>query len=529
MNAPLLARTVVQTLIAAGVREVVLSPGSRNAGLALALATAHEAGRLRLHVRVDERSAGFLALGLAKASGGLVGVVTTSGTAVANLHPAVAEAHHSGLSLVVMSADRPLSLRDSGSNQTTRQVGLFGPHVLDSVDLADESGRPQTWRGQLVRALTLAAGTRTREPGPVHVNLGLATPLVDPSLMESRWLDEAPAPRSVAAARPAEPTMINPGPRTVVVAGDATPPHGRAARAFAEQLGVPLLAEPSSNARSGGFAVGRVADLLTSDLVGDIERVIVFGHPTLSRPMTRLLGRSDCEVIMVADRASWVDPGWAATSVVDAVIAGGTADGAWLRRWLDHPANVEAPDGGWTSRSVTERVLLSVTPGEALVLGSSAPIRWADRAPVPNEGPIVFANRGLAGIDGTLSTALGTRLVTGLGTTVLLGDLTTVHDLTALVGGDLEQDPGVRVVVVDDHGGAIFAGLEQGAEVYGRHFARVFGTPQRVDLVAAASGLGADARAVRSLSELDEALASPHPEHGWQVIVARLTGTAPVE
>lgn len=559
MNSPLLARTVVETLIACGVREVVLSPGSRNAGLSLALATAHEAGRIRLHVRVDERTAGFVALGLAKAVADQtprrpVAVVTTSGTAVANLHPAVAEARHSGLPLVVLSADRPVSLRDSGANQTTRQMGLLAPHTLDCVEMADESGTPQVWRGQLRRALALASGARTRQPGPVQVNLGFATPLIDADLMDDAWLPPSDQPAqpgqpaqpyqpdqpaqpdqpgrfAITAARPAEPTMIHPGPRTVVVCGDAAPETGRAARHCAEALGAPLLAEPSSGARAGEGAVVRVAAALSSDLAEQVERVIVFGHPTLSRPMTRLLSRTDVQMIMVGELADWVDPGWAASQVVDAVqvapIEAGPASEAttevaraWLRLWLDQGADDLA--NGWGADLVTRGVLDALTDDEVLLLGSSSVIRCADRAPIGTHAPTVLANRGLAGIDGTLSTGLGVRLASGRPTTVLVGDLTFVHDLGALVGGELEPDPGVRVVVVDDHGGGIFAGLEQGDEVYARHFVRVFATPQRTDLAAAARGLGAEVHEVASADELAAALATPHPELGWQVIVARV-------
>ncbi|MGJ6980057.1 2-succinyl-5-enolpyruvyl-6-hydroxy-3-cyclohexene-1-carboxylic-acid synthase [Aestuariimicrobium soli] len=546
MSSPELARAVVATLIDSGVREVVLSPGSRNAGLGLALATADAAGLLRLHVRVDERTAGFLALGLAKAGADVfppapVAVVTTSGTAVANLHPAVAEARHSGLPLVVLSADRPLSLRDSGSNQTTRQLDLLAPHTLDCVELADESGAPAVWRRQLVRALAIASGVRTRQPGPVQVNLALATPLLDPALVRDDWLPR-PGVLPVAAARPAEPTMIAPGPRTVVVCGDATPSVGRSARRLAERLGVPLLAEPSSGARSGACAIAGVAAVLGSELAAEVERVIVFGHPTLSRPMTRLLSRSDVELIMVSERADWIDTGWAATRVVDSVeverlevervdAEGGEAadpsSETWLRSWIDHPlAGGAAPDQ-WGADLVVQSVLAALADDEVLMLGSSSVVRCADRAPIGtthrNHGePLVLANRGLAGIDGTLSTALGVRLATGRATTALVGDLTFVHDLGALVGGELEESPGVRVVVVDDHGGGIFAGLEQGEPVYARHFARVFGTPQRTDLAAAARGLGAEVVEVDSADELAAALSGPHPEQGWQVLVARV-------
>ncbi|MGA4508796.1 2-succinyl-5-enolpyruvyl-6-hydroxy-3-cyclohexene-1-carboxylic-acid synthase [Propionibacteriaceae bacterium G1746] len=513
-----LARTVVATLLDQGVRHVVLAPGSRNAPLALALATADRAGQLSLHVRVDERSAGFIALGLARATGGVVAVVTTSGTAVGNLLPAVMEARHAGVGLLVLSADRPASMIDSGANQTTRQDRLLGEHALACIRVASESGGVADWRAQVARAVVLASGARTRQPGPVQVNVELAAPLVDPQVLVP--VEVGPG-LQVLSAQPAGVVVLPAGPRTVVVAGDASAAVGAAAVEFAGQLGAPLLAEPSSNARRGRCAVAAYR-LLLPRFADRIERVVVFGHPTLSRPVTALLSRQDVELIMVAPGAEWIDPGHAASRVVDAVRAGAPGPGDWLAEWLAADREVAQgldADGG-LRRALTRALWASFGPEDVVVLGSSNPIRDADLAPIAEQGPQVFANRGLAGIDGTLSTGIGVALGSGRPVTVVVGDLTLLHDVSALGIGDLERRPDLRVVVLDDHGGSIFAGLEQGAADYAEHFERVFATPQAVDLAAVAAGFGAGVVQVANPDDLAQEMA--RPVHGVEVVHVRL-------
>ncbi|MEA5053583.1 MAG: 2-succinyl-5-enolpyruvyl-6-hydroxy-3-cyclohexene-1-carboxylic-acid synthase, partial [Propionicimonas sp.] len=249
------AEAVVATLLAGGVTDLVLAPGSRSAPLALAAHAAQAAGRLRLHVRVDERSAGFFALGLAKVSGRVVPVVTTSGTAVGNLLPAVMEAHHSRVPLLVVSADRPADLVGTGANQTTVQPGIFGVFVR-SEQAVDAADRPMTWAETVTAAVSTASGGQNGYPGPVHLNLALPEPLV-PDDPEGDWGRkrlqlEVPEPAVEAGF---EPVVLDAAPPTVVVAGDAPPSEGARARAFAEAAGLPLLAEPSSNARGGTNAL----------------------------------------------------------------------------------------------------------------------------------------------------------------------------------------------------------------------------------------------------------------------------------
>ncbi|MDO5067070.1 MAG: 2-succinyl-5-enolpyruvyl-6-hydroxy-3-cyclohexene-1-carboxylic-acid synthase [Propionibacteriaceae bacterium] len=492
MTSPLLGVVAVEAMLAAGVEHVLLSPGSRNAPLSLALHAAETAGLLRLHVRIDERVAGFTALGIAKASRAPVAVVTTSGTAVGNLLPAAMEARASGVPLLLVTADRPAHAVGTGANQTCNQVGLFGPAVLETVRISSASGGERAWRHQLTRAAVIATGVRSRQPGPVHVNIEFDLPLVDATVRAPAWQPRSPevAPSSGVVVH--EVTTVT---RTVVLAGDAPPEVGAEARALAELAGVPLLAEPSSNARTGA-AIPRYREQLAR-LAQEIERVVVFGHPTLSRPVSALLSREDVEVIVVAQRADWVDPGHVARHVVDRVVLP-PGDPQWLAQW-DHGA---AEPRGFTPEDIAAAVVQAARPGENLVLGASSSIRHADLAPVSQHPATCYANRGLAGIDGTLATATGIALATGAPTTVLLGDLTLQHDLGALVLPPGEPEVNLRVVLVDDNGGSIFETLEQGAGEFKEAFDRVFRAPQCINSAQIAASFGWKADEVRSLSAL---------------------------
>ncbi len=539
----LAARAVVRGLAAQGVRDVVLCPGSRSAPLAYALLAAHEAGWLRLHVRVDERSAGFLALGLtcgawaeAEDDDGdrdpraarPAAVVTTSGTAVANLHPAVLEAAHAGRPLIVVSADRPHAMRGTGANQTTDQPGIFGGAVRWSADLpADAATSERAVEAVVARAVAAARGLRTADPGPVHLNVALREPLTPATPWVPGGLpDPHPRiePRAPAAVLRADGVALPRGPRTVVVAGDGA---GPAARTLAERAGWPLLAEPTSGARSGPSAVGAYRLLLdVPELAGAVERVVLLGHPTLSRPVSRLLARADVEVVVVAPGgAGWTDVEGAASRVTGAVHLegdGGPTAGerTWLGRWLvadgaaravlDAHLAAAPPDGLAVARAVAEATEAGAGGARTLVVGASNPVRDLDLAtsPRPTTARMV-ANRGLAGIDGTLSTAAGVALASGAPVRALVGDLTFLHDVGGLACGPLEVEPDLQVVVVNDDGGGIFATLEHGAPERAGTFERVFGTPQGVDLAALCAGFGVPHQRVTDLDGLRAVLARP--------------------
>ncbi|MDO5676058.1 MAG: 2-succinyl-5-enolpyruvyl-6-hydroxy-3-cyclohexene-1-carboxylic-acid synthase [Propionibacteriaceae bacterium] len=493
-----LGSTIIDALISMGMRDVVLAPGSRSAALALAADRADRAGVLRLHVRIDERVAAFTALGLAKASGTPVAVITTSGTAVANLAPAAMEAKASGVPLIFLTADRPAHFVGTGASQTADQVGVFGPSVLGVIRLNSDSGRPAAWAAGVHRAVVLAAGYRTRQPGPVQLNVEFAAPMVAELPPPAEW------PLLVSPSQPGSVYRADKPLRTVVLVGDATPEEGAAARRLAESVGAPLLAEPTSNARGGGCAIAGYRNLL--DGIGkEIERVVVFGHPTLTRPVATLIKRSDIELIAVSPRAAWHDPGHRAVVVADSVEFP-EQDESWLARW--RAADAADVGEGFTQRHVAHAVLSALDAGADLVIGSSSIIRAADVIPVSDNAPLVYANRGVAGIDGTVATATGIALADARPTTVLVGDLTLQHDLGALVRPTLEPWPGLRVVVADDDGGSIFHTLEQGAPEYAGSFERVFGTPQGLDLVAVATSMGWHAVRVADQASLEAALAS---------------------
>jgi 2-succinyl-5-enolpyruvyl-6-hydroxy-3-cyclohexene-1-carboxylate synthase len=555
------ARVLVQALAALGVEDAVLAPGSRSAPLAYALADASlppasrppGAPAIRLHVRIDERSAGFLALGLARATGRPVPVVTTSGTAVANLHPAVLEAHHAGVPLLVLSADRPHELRGTGANQTTEQVGIFGSAIRLSVDVPAPSGLPgeaRDVRNVAARAVAAATGSRTGDPGPVHLNLAYREPLVPAS---QRWPEPSaqglvavgartvsgPATGAIpavvergasAASAALQPPTRRRGKPTVVVAGDGA---GASARRVAEANAWPLLAEPSSGARGGPNAIAAYRALLGEErLGGAVRRVVVFGRPTLSRPVTRLLAREDVEVVVIAPRGrAWTDASRTADEVLlepTTRMRGGRLRGpdAWLEAWrrADDAAaaaideTLDAPLGGPRSRAgqrvtgpaLARAVAAASAPGDVLVVGSSNPVRDLDLVARWDVPPLVLANRGLAGIDGTVSTAAGVALgLPDRRTRALVGDLTLLHDVGGLLRGPLEARVDLQLVVAHDDGGSIFATLEPGAPALGEHFERVFGTPHGVDLAALCAAYGVRHTRVSDVEGLLPALAAP--------------------
>ena len=463
MSATSVCRALVEELLDAGVREAVIAPGSRSGPLAIALAAADRAGALRLHVRVDERTAGFLALGLAKASRAWVPVVTTSGTASANLHPALLEARHAAVRLLAVTADRPARLRGTGANQTTDQVELF-PGIAYGDDPA---------------AIAMLLADR-----PAHLNLELDEPLVEPG----EW---APAVRPTQErAGPSVPTdgpelaML---PHAVVVAGDdAGPP----ARQFAEQAGLPLLAEPTSGARNGENALIAYRLLLEhTPLAAQIDQVVMFGHPTLSRPVSNLLARTDIDVVVPArDLRRFPHPPEHARLVDPDVVPDAMAPPTWLDSWQTADAMasasidlVAAGDPAGAPLEVARAVNAAVPPEGLLVVGSSNPIRDLDLVARPytvGERRLVIANRGLSGIDGTLSTAVGAALARPSSRALAyVGDLTFLHDANALLIGPGEPRPDLTIVVASDDGGSIFATLEQGDPAFSDVFERVYGTP----------------------------------------------------
>jgi len=520
------AVALLDEFVRVGVRDVVLSPGSRSQALALAAAEFERLGLLRLRVRIDERVAGFLALGLAVETGLPVLLITTSGTAVANLHPAVLEAHHSGVPLIVLSGDRPDELRGIGANQTTEQPGIFGAAVQRTWDIGAPTGEDgeQDAAAELARD-AFAAASR----GPVHLNLAFTEPLsAATALAVAEGLEATPPPvvgfeglnQRIAAA-----------PGTVVIAGTGA---GERAEEVARELGAPLLAEVASGARFGPNLVVAYRELLAEpEFGGAVERVILFGHPTLSREVPALIQRGGVETIVVrGTSADDYNPGHRVEAFVNAVtVEGEPGPREWPGRWVaasrslaqsdDVAPDTAAPAGEHakaelaavratvTRTALAEAVWRATWPHDRLVLGASRLIRELDRV-VTGKKIRVHANRGLAGIDGTIATGIGIALASqaadSKGTTrVLLGDLALLHDVGALLFGVGEPRPRIQVIVGNDHGGTIFDGLEV-AKTAGESFERVLLTAQQVSVEHLAAAYGWSYVRVDTRGQLDQAL-----------------------
>ena len=585
------ARSLVAALLAEGVREVVLCPGSRSAPLAEALADAADAGRLRLRVVLDERSAGFIALGVARAHAlnghsRCAAVVTTSGTAVSNLHPAVSEADAAGIPLLVISADRPHELVGTGASQTTEQTGLFVPALRLGVDLpadlaADLGGHAAdaAITGQVRRAVAAATGTLSRDPGPAQINARFRPPLTAEGAVEDSV--EGAAEDTAEDAVPLAPTRLGPPAATasraavparalvvddrqqaghgspsvgrgLVVAGDtAHPAVGSLARSLAEHLNWPLLAEPTSQARSGPQALSRYAELLGTPagraLAQQAEHLLVLGHPSLSRSITALLGREDLNITVLTECARWTDVSGRARRVVpmdgpdhqpdDAALRSArlvaslgleSADAAWTDSWRRAVADLPEPDrsssGDALARAVWEA---SQAPGApTLLLGSSMTVRRLDRLAQPGAAaPKAVANRGLAGIDGTIATGIGLWMASGEPVRAVMGDLAFLHDAMSLNRGVREEEADLQVIVVDDGGGAIFSHLEYARTTPAGRFERLFTAPQRADIAALAAALGARVHVPDDVEALRGLLAEP--VDGVSVVVWETTRHGP--
>lgn len=496
----------------AGIDQIFLAPGARSQSLAIAAGQLADADKADLFIRLDERSMGFSALGTALATGKPALVITTSGTAVANLHPAVLEAHHSGVPMILLTADRPHELRDVGANQTTKQVGIFDDAVRVVFDVEAPTSEDDGVDGvpHLVStAIRAALGLGGSRPGPVQLNLAFREPLSadSPNAAELEVL----VPTGDEAETELEFAILDGSVPTVVVAGAGS---NEGAVELAEAYGLPIFAEPSSSARFGDNAVLGYPLLLAEnqELRERIGRVIVFGKPTLTRSVIRLFFNENVEVIVVRNRAMGLfDVSRRAAMFVDDVTFDVDVDGEWLEAWrvADQKLRLSTPvSESLSRREIVEQVWSATGPGENLVLGASRMIREAEIwAPAKNLN--VFANRGLAGIDGTVATATGIALATREQTRVLLGDLTLLHDASSLVVDPLDGPINLQLVVVNDRGGSIFESLEPAKTLSEQSFNRLFRTPQDVNLATLAVAYGWLHIPVHTEVELEAALGQP--------------------
>jgi 2-succinyl-5-enolpyruvyl-6-hydroxy-3-cyclohexene-1-carboxylate synthase len=522
-----LATVLVDELVRCGVTDVVIAPGSRSAPLALAV---HEESRLRLHVRIDERSASFLALGLAKRSERPVALICTSGTAAANFHPAVIEAGESGVPLLVLTADRPPELRGTGANQTIDQVKLYGSAVRWFAETGvpeDRPGQVAYWRSLACRAYQRAVGPS--DPGPVHLNVAFREPLIpdgDSTWCESLDGDAGGAWVRSRVAPPASALHLPPTRRGVLVVGDGAS-NVRRYVAAAGMAGWPVLSEPNGGGRYGDHSISTYHFLLGNAEFAETHRpdvVVTLGRPGLSRPLLSWLRRAEEHIVVAPDLTRWPDPTRSATQVAQAVeIPVTSGDDAWLRSWRhsDHVAR-EAIDAVLDSSGLNEprlaRDLAELLPnGSLLFCGSSMPIRDLDQAMRPRRGLRLMASRGASGIDGLVSTSIGAALAHNGPSYALIGDLTLLHDQNGLILGPREPRPNLCLVVVNNDGGGIFSLLPQ-ARLDGP-FERVFGTPHGVDLGYLTAASGTPYTLLEDIDDLPKAIKGD----GLRVVEARTT------
>ena len=498
----------VAELVAKHCTDVVMSPGSRNSPLAYALLARRD---VRVHMRIDERSAAFTALGLARVQRRHVAVVMTSGTAVANAYPAVIEAHMSHTPLAVISADRPERLVGTGASQTIWQQGIFSRYA----------------ETQQVQSLDDAHAASFATP-QVHINVALDTPLVPDQLPEPVGAPRRVGPGALEGSR----DWVDHGAvdvdltrNTLVIAGDE-------AWEVPGLEHVPTIAEPTAPTpfhqvhplAARFFAQSEVAISHDGgDFAADTkpEQVIVVGHPTLHRDVMALLADPDIEVIGISRTETFTGQPDKRGSRVNAT---GQPTDTWLKI-CEAAGDVGAEtvrqaltedEFGFTGLHVAAAVCDTLGVGDTLVLGSSNPVRDASFVGMPFDGVSTYAARGAAGIDGTVSQAVGVALATQAlrpdeirapRTLALMGDLTFIHDANGLLIGPDEPRPGnLTIVVANDDGGGIFEALEPGADHLRGAFERVFGTPHGADIEQLAEAYGADYRRADTLAELNEVL-----------------------
>ena len=523
------ASAILASLDALGLTHVLYCPGSRSAPFAYAL----EAGAFGGDARavLDERGAGFMAVGLAR-TGALPAVVVTSGTAVAELAPAVLEASHARLPLLLLTADRPGELRGVGASQATDQSRLFGAHVRAQVDLEPQEAST-TLVGHLTRCVAAACGAPAGTPGPVQINVAFRDPLTPASpASASASGDEAgasfvPRPTRVLPASPLSARwedVVGPATAGLIVAGEGALP---CALEWSRASGFPLLAEPASGAWAGGGVTPFEQSLVCSPLGREADTVIVTGRPTLSRPIHALLARPDVRVILVDPHAPWVDvSGNASVVVADLEPARepiSAAQAEWASRVRDAARDagerIESLLAAGSGRTMLDlaRVVAASSSGP-LVLGASNPVRAFDLAVPTLEGRAVHSNRGQAGIDGTIATAVGICLGAGSvgGATVpaservtaVMGDLTACHDASSLALAAAARAH-LDIIVADDRGGGIFATLEHGRATTPEAYDRWFGVAQTVDYEALAAAYRLAFARVDNPAQLARVLETP--------------------
>lgn len=489
------------------ITDVVICPGSRNSPLSLALLARED---VRVHTRIDERTAAFFALGLARVSGRHVAVMMTSGTAVANALPAMIEAHYSHVPLAVVSADRPVRLVGTGASQTIEQQGLFGVYA-DTVQVAEPTDIP----------FMAEAFTSRRQ---IHVNVALDAPLLEDSAL--------PAPTDRTQQRAPMAGWVNHGEvevdlsrNTLVIAGDE-------AWAVEGLEDIPTIAEPTAPApyhpvHPAAARVFRKDQVSANDYVVNtrVDQVIVVGHPTLHRDVMALISDPDVDLICLSRTPDITNPRGEHARIGTTVKVSGQPTRDWMKI-CEGAAKagsdavreaLENEEHGFTGLHAAAAVADTLAVGDSIFIGSSNPIRDMSLVGLPFDGVDVYSARGAAGIDGSISQALGVAVETQTRerklpraprTVALLGDLTFLHDLTGLVIGPDEVRPeNLTIVISNDNGGGIFETLETGRDSLRGDFEKAFGTPHEVEIEPLIEGFGLDYRRADTAQELLDTLA----------------------
>jgi 2-succinyl-5-enolpyruvyl-6-hydroxy-3-cyclohexene-1-carboxylate synthase len=493
--------TLVDTWIRNGVRHAVVAPGSRSTPMALALI---ERDELAMHVFHDERSASFAAVGIGRATGSPALLLCTSGTAAAEFHAAVVEAHQDDVPMIVLTADRPPELRDVGAAQTIDQTRLFGPAVRWFADpgVPDMAGA-HTWRALANRAWETSSGM---SPGPVHINLPFREPLVGDAAPLPPVIDYMSA-RSRAVLSETDLAALAQRldtHRGVIVAGLGSHP---AVLDLAADLGWPVLADQRSGIRTAHQnVIAAFDDVLrhprfASDHTPEV--VLHIGKPLASKVTSQWLAASGAFHIQVHETSAWIDPdhqvGWRVQANVQLLAqsligrSAGAKNTPWLTRWRRSGERASGAvdlvleeHQGLSEPQIARDVVAALPAGSALVVSSSMPIRDVEWFAAPRDGLQVFANRGANGIDGVTSTAVGVALADpSRPVALLIGDVAFLHDSNGLLGL-VERKVNVTIVVIDNDGGGIFSFLPQRSALAPERFEKLFGTPHGVSIAGVA-------------------------------------------
>ncbi len=525
--------TLVDEWLHCGVRHAVVSPGSRSTPIALEIANRHE---IEMHIFHDERSAAFAALGIAKASGVPAILVCSSGTAAVEFHPAVVEAHHSEVPILICTADRPAELQGVGAPQTIDQRNLYGVAVRKFVnaEVADDS-ESHTWR-QIARDLFATSLGKAR--GPVHLNLRFREPLMgvvtnlpprherDSVITDKVVLPAARALRRLKKALKSKNGVIIAGPENYRVESILN---------LAETLGWPVLADPRSGARvpSKFVVAGADAILRDADFAKKLQPQVVlrFGTLPASKIVNSWLASSGAKQIVITTTPTLADPDQLCTlhivgdidELCTALVSASTGDknerddSSWLDLWITTEASAQksinsalADEPGLTEPGVARSLYRLLPEASSLVVSSSMPIRDVEWFAAPRTGLRVHANRGANGIDGVVSTAVGIALATRQPTTLLIGDIALLHDVNGLINL-VRREIDLRIVVIDNNGGGIFSFLPQAQALEASKFEKIFGTPHDADIKILAQAHQINTHEVTNMSDLAEVLSQRGP------------------